>query len=73
MYRWQSLSAAMQTTEMEAMLREVYGESFVNSSAATLTMKRVKGEPRQTHRLMLKRIDQTAFMFEEHDDDSSDT
>lgn len=35
----------MQTIEMEAMLREVYGERFADSPAAALTLKRVKGEP----------------------------
>lgn len=40
----------MQTKEMEAMLREVYGESFIDSPAAALTLKRVKGEPRQPPR-----------------------
>lgn len=32
---------------MEAMLREVYGESFVDSPTAALTLKRVKGKPRR--------------------------
>lgn len=35
-----------QATEVEGMLREIYGESFVDSPNAALTLKRVKGEPR---------------------------
>ncbi|CAM9859956.1 unnamed protein product [Ectocarpus fasciculatus] len=35
-------SGAIETIEMEAMLREVYGERFADSPAAALTLKRVK-------------------------------
>ncbi|CBJ25828.1 conserved unknown protein [Ectocarpus siliculosus] len=35
-------SGAIETAEMEAMLREVYGEHFADSPAAALTLKRVK-------------------------------
>ncbi|CAM9944262.1 unnamed protein product, partial [Ectocarpus sp. 13 AM-2016] len=35
-------SGAIETAEMEAMLREIYGERFTDSPAAALTLKRVK-------------------------------
>lgn len=32
---------------MEVILRELYGEGFVDSPTAALTLKRVKGDPRE--------------------------
>lgn len=44
----------MQTKEMEAMLREIYGESFVDSPTAALTLKRVKGKSHANAYLLMK-------------------
>lgn len=70
LFRWASLSLATQTKEMEAMLREVYGESFVDSPQAALTLKRVKGELLKPSILVDTAVFSTtelaAFIFAEH-------